>query len=82
MGSYEGKELQLDLALELIESQMAQEKQMKPSKVNSCLFGVIREGTVAVSFGSKVSSVLVGDSSFVWVTRNHLGGLPVRLMLP
>lgn len=49
MGPREGKELQLGLALELIESQIAQEKQMKPPEVNSCLFGVVRQGAVAVS---------------------------------
>lgn len=46
--SYEEKELQLDLALESIKSQIAQEREMKPSKVNNCLFGAIREVTVAV----------------------------------
>lgn len=48
MESCEGKELQLDQALESTAYQITQERQMKSLKVNNCLFRVMREVTVAV----------------------------------
>lgn len=41
MGSYQWKEEQLDLDLELIHSQIVQERQVKQPKMNNCVCAVI-----------------------------------------